>query len=105
MLENIFKAFCIVTIIFCVVTVVKKFIYSCKKTNFFNHNCFVIIKINDCKNEIEGIIRNVIWKSLSISNGGFIPNILVVDNGMCIETLEIVRKLMNDYSFIFYITT
>ena len=104
MIEIIFKAFCIATVVFCIVTIAKKFIFTSNKTKLFNQHCFIILKMKDCHEQIEGIIRSIIWESLNITNGGFIPNILIVDDGISENTLQIIKKLMKDYNFIYYIT-
>ncbi len=65
---------------------------------------YVIIKVHNREKDLEYIIRSVIWKNLSESKGGFVPNVLVVDMGSDDSTAAIARRLADDYSFIYYIT-
>ena len=64
----------------------------------------VVIKVKNSEETIEATVRTVIWKSLSLSYGEHIPDILIVDMGSEDHTAEIVEKLSNDYSFIHYTT-
>jgi len=69
-----------------------------------NENIFIVIKVKNQEKNIEGIVRSIIWKNLSLKQGGHIPNILIVDTGSDDETRLIAQKLSEDYSFIFCTT-
>ena len=64
----------------------------------------VVIKVKNSEETIEATVRTVIWKSLSLSCGEYIPDILIVDMGSEDRTGEIGEKLSCDYSFIHYTT-
>ena len=64
----------------------------------------VVIKVKNSEDSIEATVRTVIWKSLSLSYGEHIPDILIVDMGSEDKTPEIAAKLSDDYSFIHYTT-
>ena len=66
-------------------------------------NLYVVIRVRNQEGVIEGVIRNIIVKYLKISNGAFIPNIIIVDTGSSDSTGEICKKLSEDYSFIYYV--
>ena len=63
-----------------------------------------VIRVKNQEENIEGVIRSVIWKFLSRSAGGEIPFILIVDTGSTDSTEKIARKLCDDYGFIYYMT-
>ena len=65
-----------------------------------NDDVYIIITVKNQQETIEGIIRSVVWKSLNNSNGGIVPNILVVDMGSTDETLNILKRLNIEYNFI-----
>lgn len=69
-----------------------------------NENVFIVIKVKNQENKIEGVVRSLIWKHLSVSGGGYVPNILIVDTGSTDSTPEISQKLSDDYSFIHFMT-
>ena len=70
-----------------------------------NDDVFVIIKVRNREKDLEYIVRSIIWKNLSESRGGFVPNVLIVDMGSDDDTPTIARKLADDYSFIYYVTS
>lgn len=69
-----------------------------------NENVFIVIKVKNQESRIEGVVRSLIWKYLSASGGGYIPNILIVDTGSEDSTPEIAERLSEDYSFIHFTT-
>ena len=64
----------------------------------------IVIKVKNSEETLEATVRTVIWKSLSLSCGEHIPEILIVDMGSEDQTGEIALKLSKDYSFIHYTT-
>ncbi len=101
MLEIIIKSFCVVILIYAVITIITKFVCASKKhTKIY----FTILRINANTKDVEFALRSIIWKSLSVSCGGIVPEILVVDNGANEETVKIVFNLAKDYQFIHYIS-
>ncbi len=67
--------------------------------------CTLVIKVKNGESSLEYTIRMLIWKFLSSSSGGYIPEILIVDMGSDDLTEKIAKKLCNDYSFIYYTTS
>ena len=64
----------------------------------------VVIKVKNSEDTIEAAVRTVILKSLRDSNGGRVPEILIVDMGSDDSTPQIAQKLCDDYSFVHYTT-
>lgn len=69
-----------------------------------NKEKVIIIKVKNRSCDIEGIIRGVVWKCLKESFGGYIPYIFVVDMGCEDDTMEIVRRLGDEYDFLIPMT-
>lgn len=65
---------------------------------------FVIVRVKNQEENLEYIVRSVIWRFLSQSAGGKLPFILIVDMGSNDKTHEISQRLCNDYDFIYYTT-
>lgn len=65
---------------------------------------FVILRVRNQEEQLEGIIRSIIWKNLNMTNGGYVPNIVIVDMGSQDCTRLIGERLSEDYSFIYYTT-
>jgi hypothetical protein len=74
------------------------------KKPYCNEDVFVILKVKNQETNLEYLIRTLIWKNLSISRGGYIPNVIIVDMGSDDNTKLIGEKLACDYSFIHYMT-
>jgi len=64
----------------------------------------IVIKVLNSEDTLEGIVRMILWKCLSLTHGGFMPNILIVDMGSSDDTADIAKRLSHDYSFIRYTT-
>lgn len=64
----------------------------------------IIIKVKNRAGDIEGVIRGLVWRCLKDSFGGFVPYIIVIDMGCRDETMEIVRRLSSEYSFLIPMT-
>ena len=72
---------------------------SCAK-----EDTFVVIRVKNQEMNLEYAVRSVVWQYLKHSRGGYIPNILIVDNGSTDKTCEIAEKLCEQYAFVFYTT-
>lgn len=70
----------------------------------FDDDVFVILKVCNQQDKLESVVRGIIWKNLTMSNGGFVPNIVIVDTGSTDETPHIAQRLSMDYSFIYFTT-
>lgn len=65
---------------------------------------FVVVKLFGPEEKLEYIVRSIIWKNLTCSKGGNIPDVLIVDMGCDSNTALIGKKLAEDYPFIYYIS-
>ena len=65
---------------------------------------FVVIRVKNQEENLECIVRSVIWRFLSQNGGGKLPVILIVDVGSDDKTREISKRLCDDYHFIYYTT-
>lgn len=70
----------------------------------FDDDVFVILKVCNQQEKLESVVRGIIWKNLTLSNGGYVPNIVIVDMGSTDETAQIAQRLSMDYSFIYFTT-
>lgn len=61
---------------------------------------FIVVKVMNQENNLEHIIRGIIWKNLTAAKGGRLPTVLIVDMGSTDDTLEIASRLAKDYPFI-----
>lgn len=103
MAEVIIKSLVTFFAIFGFVQLLREFVgYMFSKID--NGDLVVVIKVRNSEETIEATVRMVIWKSLSYSHGGRIPDILIVDMGSDDSTPVIAKKLCDDYSFIHYTT-
>ena len=59
-----------------------------------------MITVKNNENTVEGMVRSVVWQQLNSKNGGVLPKILIVDLGSSDDTLDIIKRLARDYSFI-----
>ena len=72
--------------------------------NSAKNNFVIVIKVLNSEKTLEGTIRMIVWRALSITHGSFTPNILIVDMGSTDATFDIAQRLCKDYSFINYVT-
>ena len=101
----LWKALVTVLVIYALITILGKIIIAIfAPAPYTNRDAFVVIKVKNQEENIEGVIRGVIWHNLKISKGGYVPNILIVDANSNDRTKEIADKLCEQYSFIFYTT-
>ena len=73
-------------------------------SDIVNDNIVIAIKVKNSEEILEGTVRMIIRSCLSVSHGGVIPDILIVDMGSTDHTPQIAKYLCNDYVFIDYIT-
>lgn len=101
----LFKSVVTVLVIYALIDIFHKIIVAVFLPEAYkNENTFVVIKVKNHEATLEGIVRTLIWKYLNLNNGGYIPDILIVDTGSDDETRLIAERLSNDYSFVFYTT-
>ena len=60
----------------------------------------IVVTVRNQEDRIEGIIRSIVWQNLHGKNPCLMPKILVVDLDSTDNTMEILKKLSNDYAFI-----
>ncbi len=60
----------------------------------------IVLTVKNNQNDIEALLRSVVWQNLHKKNGGHVPDIFVVDLGSDDETPEILRRICQGYDFI-----
>ncbi len=99
------KSVVTVLVIYALIDIVHKTIFAFFiREPYKDENVFVVIKVKNQESKIEGVVRSLILKHLSVSGGGYVPNILIVDTGSKDSTPEIAKRLSEDYSFIHFVT-
>lgn len=105
MQDILFKTIITFLVFYAVIDMVcKAFSLLFVKKPYCNEDVFVILKVKNQETNLEYLIRTLIWKNLSISKGGYVPNVIIVDMGSDDNTRIIGEKLADDYSFIHYMT-
>ena len=102
MWEIVWKVFVTFLIIYFVSDVIEKIIQF--KAQDEKTSKVIIVKVRNRANDIEGIIRNLVWKCLTDNFGGYVPYIMVVDMGSDDETPQITERLAEEYSFLIPMT-
>lgn len=100
-LKSIITFFVIYGIVYFVKEIIKFFTLQ---TGSNNEDLFVVIKAKNSQDTLEMTVRNIIWTFLNKSQGGYIPDILIVDMDSTDETLNIAKKLSQNYNFVYYTT-
>lgn len=70
---------------------------------FMNNNVkdmYILIAVKNQENTIEGIIRSIVFKNIYHRNESLFNNIIIADMGSTDETLNILKKLAGEYSFL-----
>ncbi len=105
MWEIVLKSLVLVLAAYALIDLSKKLICALfRKRPYLRDDVFVVVKVKNHQEHIEGIVRSIIWRNLSMSGGGFVPNILIVDMGSSDETAQVAERLCKDYGFIYYTT-
>jgi len=60
----------------------------------------IVVTVRNQEENIENIIRSIVWKHLNGNRNGVIPTILVVDMDSTDNTMIILKKLCYEYEFI-----
>lgn len=99
------KALVTVLVIYAIIHIVSGFVSAILYPKpYRSEDSFIVIKVKNQERNLEYAIRSIVWQALSLSCGGYIPNILIVDSGSVDKTREIAEKLCEQYSFVFYTT-
>ncbi len=99
------KSIITVLVIYAVVDILKNFAFCILGIKHkYDENVFIAIKVKNNQEHLEGIVRRIIWQQLKLTNGGYVPTILIVDMGSTDQTRKIALKLCDDYDFIYYTT-
>jgi len=85
--------------IFSILIDIISFFYSRANTATAAEQC-IILPVKNNQNDIEALLRSVVWQNLHNKNGGCVPDIFVVDLGSNDETPEILKRICDDYDFI-----
>ena len=64
----------------------------------------VVIRVKNQDDNLEYVVRSIMWRFLNKKNGGKMPYILIVDMGSDDDTPKIASRLCEDYGFIYYTT-
>ena len=104
MYEILFKTAITFFVIYALIDILTRFYRFLTSENKQQGELFIVIKVKNQENNLECIIRSVIWNFLAHNGGTNVPNILIVDLGSEDSTSLIAEKLCDDYEFIFYTT-
>ncbi len=106
MLSVIFKSVFCFLVVYAIIDIIRRAVGAFfSKGPAVRDDVFVVIKVKKHAKCIEGVVRSIIWRSLSIGGGGFVPSILIVDMGADEETALLAQKLCGEYGFIYYTTS
>ncbi len=61
---------------------------------------YILIAVKNQENSIEGIVRSIVFKNIYHKNENLFNNIIIADMGSTDDTLRILKKLSNEYSFL-----
>ena len=64
------------------------------------NDMYILIAVKNQEDSIEGIIRSIIFKNIYNKNEGLFNNIIIADMGSTDSTLEILKKLTEEYAFL-----
>ena len=105
MFNVLFKTIVTFLAVYALIDIAVKFInYKFCPKPYTNEDVFVVLRVCNQEENLERIVRNLIWKNLTLSNGGYIPNIVIVDMGSQDCTRVIGERLSEDYTFIYYMS-
>ena len=65
---------------------------------------YVILTVKNEEENIEDIVRSIVWKYSSQKNFEPLPHIIVVDLGSTDATFDILEKLTDEYPFLYPMT-
>jgi len=85
--------------IFSILIDIISFFYSRINTDATAERC-IVLPVKNSQNDIEALLRSVVWQNLHNKNGGSVPDIFVVDLGSDDETPKILERICKDYDFI-----
>jgi len=102
MYDILVKTFITFLVIYAIIDIIMRFFRFTKRGKNYNGEIFAVIKVKNQENNLEGIVRSVIWDFLNKNGGTKVPYILIVDLGSEDDTNEIAQKLCQDYDFIYY---
>lgn len=63
-------------------------------------DAYILIIVKNQEDTIEGIIRSIIFKNIYNKNENVFDNIIVADMGSTDNTLNILKRLSEEYSFL-----
>lgn len=84
--------------IYGLIEIIKNIYYVCSITNLHNEGIYLIIACKNQENNIEAYMRSVIFR-LVYGKEEYIKDIIVVDLNSSDETVDILKKLQEDYKY------
>lgn len=96
MIESLIECILWILAIYGVIDIIKDFFYIFSSSKIYNKNTFIIVAVKNQENNIEGFIRNIMFKLFYAKK---VPDtkVIVTDLGSSDETKKILEKLNNDY--------
>lgn len=61
---------------------------------------YILIAVKNQEDNIEGIIRSIVFKNIYDRNEGIFNNIIIADMGSTDSTVKILKKLCQEYEFL-----
>lgn len=104
MFEIIFKTLITFFTVYALIDIFTKVINFFVSEGSQKGETFIVIKVKNQENNLEYIVRSIIWDFLTKSGGTKVPYILIVDVGSNDCTDKIAKRLCEDYEFIYYAT-
>lgn len=82
--------------IYGLIEIIKNIYYICATTNLKNEGIYLIIACKNQENNIEAYMRSVLFR-LVYGKEEYIKDVLVADLNSCDETMDILKRLQEDY--------
>lgn len=79
-------------------------IISCFLKEDAHKEMYIILTVKNEEENIEDIIRSLVWKYSSNEDFVTLPHIIVVDLGSTDATFDILEKLTDEYPFLYPMT-
>lgn len=64
------------------------------------NDMYILIAVKNQQDSIEGIIRSIVFKNIYNKRDSLFNNIIVADMGSTDDTVNILKKLSKEYSFL-----
>ena len=84
---------------FSILSDIAGFFYSLAKGKTNTEQC-IVLTVKNNQDNIEALLRSIVWQNLHKNNGGSVPDIIVVDLGSDDDTQKILERICSDYNFV-----